>query len=681
MSEWFWKKLSFLSGWLAIIFLFAAIILTANIEIKDFDLWLHLATGKYILQHHEIPVHDIFSCTIAGRPWINHEWLFQVIVSAVYQWAGSDGLIGLQVMVIGITFVLLLMLGYDSRRQAGLVIVLLLVLLAYQYRFTLRPEIFSLLFLTLYVFVLTFSIDRKWSLWILFFLQLLWSNIHGFFILGPLLIMIYLCGEWIKRRIPLPYRWNSVGRLTNGEYTRLKETLLMVIVACFFNPHLFRGAWYPIGTFFSLSGDNKVFFEHIQELQRPFTWENLFSLAPYPYMKALIFISFFSFVLNRRRLDIGIFILWFSFLMLFLQAVRNVAFFAFAAYLAFLVNFQQLSLSQIFRIRLADKNYRHYASIAVKVILILWILNFIQQSSSRGYYDFDRFERKSEFGGVSLRNYPVRAVEFLSENKISGRFFNGFNSGAYLLGRTFPRIKVFIDGRTEVYGAEFFKEYNKIWEGDQAVFEQAVKRYGLTGAFLNHVYVPVPAGLISYLYEHKDWALVYFDYDAAIFLKRVEQNKPWIDRYAIDLSRWQSPKLDLLKVGLHKVTPYHQVNRAYALFNMKFYDKALAEAQEGMRIEPYNVQLYMLLGKINNEKGEYQTAFENIRKAKLIDPQDVWIRYHLAVALYHLGEIRQAKEQCRRILKERPAEGKVLSLLSQIYAAEQNYELSGEKIP
>jgi hypothetical protein len=69
-----------------------------------------------------------------------------------------------------------------------------------------------------------------------------------------------------------------------------------------------------------------------------------------------------------------------------------------------------------------------------------------------GYYDFDKFERKMEYGGVSLRNYPYKAADFLVANKIKGNFFNDFNSGAYLLGRASPDIKVFIDGRTEVYG-------------------------------------------------------------------------------------------------------------------------------------------------------------------------------------------------------------------------------------
>lgn len=677
MSEWFWKKISFFAGWMAILFLFCLIILAANIEIKDLDLWLHLASGRYILENGTVPAADIFSCTLSQKPWINHEWLFQVIVYAVYHLAGIDGLIGFQVVVVGLTFVLLLMLGYDRERQAAPLWVLFLILLVYQTRFTLRPDIFSLLFLTLYVFILAFHLQDKGTPWVLFGLQILWSNMHGFFILGPLFTAVQLLGEWLKRRVPLPYQWNKVGRLTNAEYARLGKIFLVVLAACFLNPYFFKGVLYPLKVFVSLSGENKIFFEHIQELRSPLRWETLFSWMESPELKALILISSVSFLLNLRRIDLGALILWLIFLLSALHAARNAIYFAFAAYFAFLVNFQHLTFARIFRTRLIRGHHKYWASVVAKIILMAWIAHFINEFSSRGYYDFDRYERKNELGGISLRNYPLKAVDFLAQNKISGNFFNDFNSGAYLIGRVFPRIKVFIDGRTEVYGAEFFRTYSKIWRGDKELFEEAVQKYQLSGAFLNSVYVPAPAELIAYLYGHKEWVLVYFDYDAAIFLRNIPQNKEWIEKYAVDFSQWQPPPTDLMKLGLQKATPYRHVNRAYALFNMKLYDKALQEAEEGLKIEPYNPRLYMLLGKISLERKDYAAAFEHLRKAKLVD-SDVWIRYYLAVSFYHLGEMRQAREQGEFVLKMQSAHAPAMFLLSLIHAAQQNYVLSKE---
>ena len=260
MSDWFWKKLSYLAGLAAIATFFGLVIFSANLEIKDLDLWLHLATGQHILQHHTIPATDIFSCTIAGQPWINHEWLFQVVVYTIYHLAGAEGLINFQVFIVTITFLILLWMGYNRDKQFGPIFILLLVLLVYQTRFTIRPDLFSLLFIVMFTYVLSLRLNRKSSLWILFILQVLWSNIHGFFIFGPLLVFIGLVSEWTKRHIPLPLEWNKMGRLTDLEYKHLKQILIIVIFASVINPYGVQGAFYPLGVLHSISGESKIFF-------------------------------------------------------------------------------------------------------------------------------------------------------------------------------------------------------------------------------------------------------------------------------------------------------------------------------------------------------------------------------------------------------------------------------------
>ena len=66
----FWQKLSILAGLFLLMAIFSMVFLTANIEIKDFDLWLHLGMGRYIWNNgFHIPTTDILSCSIAGKPW------------------------------------------------------------------------------------------------------------------------------------------------------------------------------------------------------------------------------------------------------------------------------------------------------------------------------------------------------------------------------------------------------------------------------------------------------------------------------------------------------------------------------------------------------------------------------------------------------------------------------------
>lgn len=674
MSEWFFRRLNWVAGCLAAAVLFGLVAFAANIEIKDMDLWLHLAAGKHIIQYLSVPKADFLSCTITGTSWVNHEWLFQALVYPVYHAFGVEGLISLRAGVVFLTFALLFFLGYTRGRLFGPVAVLILVLLVYQLRMTLRPDVFSLLFFALYVVILGAHLDKRWPLWVIVLIQIVWTNTHGFFVLGPVVVLAALAGEWAKRRVRLPFEWNDIGRLSEAEYRRLKLMLPVVMLACLVNPYFVKGALYPFGVFFSSGGESKIFFDQIQELQRPFGWHTLWSWQPYFPYRLLILISALSFVCNRRKIDVSALLLWFIFLLFSLSALRNIVFFAFAAYFAFLANFQYVSVPEFLPPRCRNVKFLSGCSVILSAVLIVWMLDYGGRLSLRGYYDFDRFERKSEYGGVSLRNFPRKAADFLIVNNIQGNFFNDFNSGAYLLGRVSPGVKVFIDGRTEVYGAEFYKMYRDIWEGDTGLFDEAADRYRLTGAFLNSVYVPAPARTIRHLYDNPEWVLVYFDYDAAVFLRDIPANRRWIDRYRMDLTQWRTPDADLLKIGTQKVEPYRHVNRAYALFNMGFPEKAEAEAAEALRVEPYNPQAHKLLGRIYNERGEFAEAFESLRKAKLLAPDDMKVRYQIAVALYHLGETGKAEEQCRRVLATNPKNAEGLFLLSLIYAKKHMYD-------
>src|SRR6202451_4251761 len=214
MSERFWRNLSTAFGWLSIRMLFCLVTFSSSLEIKDLDLWLHLRMGWWICHHGFVPSYDVLSCTISGKPWVNHEWLFQVLVYQVQKAFGFNGLITMQSFVVALTFLVLLFLGYSRDRQWLTVFTLLMVLMVYQNRFTIRPDIFSLLFFVLYIYIFSLHIGKRWAIYALVVLQVLWTNMHGFFFFGPMLAGIGVLSEFIKRRVPLPYEWNTVGRLS-----------------------------------------------------------------------------------------------------------------------------------------------------------------------------------------------------------------------------------------------------------------------------------------------------------------------------------------------------------------------------------------------------------------------------------------------------------------------------------
>jgi len=321
MTNNFWKRVDYIVGLFPLMAIFGVLVISANVEIKDLDLWLHIAMGKFITLHRSIPSVDVLSCSIGGSPWVNHEWLFQVIVYNLFNTWGAIGLILMQVIVVSLTMLVLLFLGYNRKRQLLTTVMLFILYMVYHQRFTIRPDLYSLLFFSIYILVLSLHIDKKWSISILFIIQIFWSNIHGFFFFGPLFVFIGIFSEFIKRHIRLPFEWNDSGRLTDGEYRRIKIIFAFVILACLVNPMFIKGAWYPISVFFSFSGENEIFFDHIQELQKPVTWDTLFNRSHFLYYKVLVFLSFVSFVFNRRRIDISALLFWVVFLVFSLNAI------------------------------------------------------------------------------------------------------------------------------------------------------------------------------------------------------------------------------------------------------------------------------------------------------------------------------------------------------------------------
>ena len=61
--------------------------------LADADVGWHIRTGEYILDHHQVPHHDLYSFSKPGAPWYAWEWLTDVIDGLLYRWAGLKGVV------------------------------------------------------------------------------------------------------------------------------------------------------------------------------------------------------------------------------------------------------------------------------------------------------------------------------------------------------------------------------------------------------------------------------------------------------------------------------------------------------------------------------------------------------------------------------------------------------------
>jgi hypothetical protein len=109
--------------------------------------------------------------------------------------------------------------------------------------------------------------------------------------------------------------------------------------------------------------------------------------------------------------------------------------------------------------------------------------------------------------------FPTDAVEWVMKNKPQGNVFNAYNWGGYLIWRLYPEYSVFIDGRCDMYGAEFLSNYIDIRETKPG-WEEA-----LTKEKIGWVLVEKNSNLANNLRQSSSWENAYEDDMSVIFLK------------------------------------------------------------------------------------------------------------------------------------------------------------------
>ncbi|HEX6309319.1 MAG TPA: hypothetical protein VFZ69_14080 [Longimicrobiales bacterium] len=467
----------------------------------DGDLGRHITIGNRILSSGSIPVHDVFSFTRYGDALTPHEWLAQVALAASHRVLGLDGPVMLTALLIALTFALVFR---RVKRSGALLLtggaVTVLALFTSSIHWLTRPHVFTFLFMALWLDTLdAIRREPRRAWWRLPLIMLLWANVHGAFIAGFMTLLLYGIGVawdrfWEPRATaPLPRGyafWLLVGAAT-------------ALAASLINPagiELWRTSVGYLG--------NDFLVNHTREYLSP-DFHNV-RVWPFAAMAGLFFLLLGT---ARRRIGTEHVLLAGAWLLMALYSVRNVPLFAIvaAAPLARLasdwieahrrrtvVNEWWVRIEH--RLRATDGTLRGVVwPLAVLAFLLL----------------FYRGGATLAFGGTrnafDARFFPVAAVEWMERERIEGNGFNFFPWGGYLLYRTWPERRVFIDGQTDFYGEELTREYGRVlaaasgWQDVLAAYD------------VSWVLVPPGEPVAAALHTSRDWRPVYEDGTAVLF--------------------------------------------------------------------------------------------------------------------------------------------------------------------
>lgn len=224
--------------------------------LKDTDFWWHLRTGDLIRQSGTIPRTDTYTFTVSGQPWIDLHWLFEVAVSWVF---ANGGVPALTLAKCGVTVLAVSLLVTSGRRDWPLwatLIAWLPALIVLGGRMYVRPETLTLLYLSIYLAVLT-RIDRRPLLALLLpAVQVAWVNTQGLFIFGPILLGFAL--------IDAVARPGAFATDRKNWWRIVAAATVLTGFACLLNPYGLRGALNPLQLARTMA--NPLFSNSIAEL-------------------------------------------------------------------------------------------------------------------------------------------------------------------------------------------------------------------------------------------------------------------------------------------------------------------------------------------------------------------------------------------------------------------------------
>jgi|Deesub1362A_J573_1020465.scaffolds.fasta_scaffold00537_18 hypothetical protein len=479
-----------------------AVFLYALIPINDFDFWWHLETGDWIIEHERLPDADPFSYTslkddpeAPGRPdfVLRQYWLAQVLFSLIVRFLGLQGFIILRAVVFTLTAIFSLLLIRHYRANMVGTITLPLLALVTTECLTDRPQMFSFLLATMVFYLLESGIEKKqYLLFIIPPLMLLWANIHAGFLVGIIFILVYLA------MIPFEERIRGVRRT-------LIPVAILSIALTYLNPT----HWEAIKRVF-------VFYRGGLLLRETLEYHSPFKIIPYTMDNpgwlsywAIVLLTVFSAILLIRNRTWSRFIILTGTLCASLISMRFTYFFAPVA-----VPLISSSLKNMTDVKVKDQGSKiHDLRLVIpKVFLLIGVSLLIFIYSRMDLPDL----LKSE---TAYGYFPEQAAEYIISRPIPSPIFNDVNWGGYLIWKLWPNYRVFIDTRT--LNVDTYRQYISVINNYTGEGRFILEAYGIKSIITPAInpYTGEIFPFVRALYRDDNWALIYLDGVAMIFVK------------------------------------------------------------------------------------------------------------------------------------------------------------------
>ncbi len=503
------------------------VIFFQQIDLTMSDLGRHLNNGREVWQNHSLLYTNAYSYTEPDFRFINHHWLYGVIVYQVYRLGGFPALTILNILVILAAFSLAFFIAvkkleksihaiFKSEGASYYYLAALLslpVVLLLSERVEVRPEIFSYLFIILtYSLLESTTAEQQYRrLWWLGPLFLLWVNIHIYFFIGLALLAFKALSVMINQS-----NWKAAWR--SGRIWIMAGCASALV--CLANPNTWRGLLYPLTIFnnygYEIAENKSVFFlEHLMVDHNFLIFKAVFLLL------TISWILYFVYrkkeggnagrnilgCVRRRSFDLLVTLFIGA---LALMASRNISLFGLVSLIIISANLAPI----LARYQKPIERQRVYILLGLGVLLIGTFAYLL--SDARGS---NRLIKNSF--GLGLYSGNEASAEYFKQHNLSGPIFNNYDIGGALIFWLRPQELVFVDNRPEAYSNAFFNDVYKPLQSEADKWEEYSRVYNFKTIYFTHTDgTPWAQEFLQRILSDEKWVLVYLDEYTVILINK-----------------------------------------------------------------------------------------------------------------------------------------------------------------
>jgi hypothetical protein len=389
-------------------------------SLADNDIWWHLRNASELARSGHFIRVESYSFTVAGKPWINFEWLGELPYYFANRWLGDRGLfLVLIVTAAAIVIGIYCLARLRSRSWGAAFFATCIAVFLTTVSLLPRPLLFGWLFLVIELGVLwSLRKGRDFTI-VLPVLFLLWINTHGSWFIGFVLMVIFVACGFAEGE------WGNVfaRRWTQQQARKLVAVVGASFVALFINPYGWRLVAYPLD----------VAFRQRQTVENIAEWGSLdFHSARGKMVVAILVLLAVLQLVRRRR--------W---------ALEDVALGVIALYGAVTyVRFLFLIAIVVMPLLAVDFRWGNAAksggAAKGRGLIDALIMAALIAMMVRVYPTEKRLH-----AGIA-EAFPEKAVPYVRSLTGGGNLFNDFNWGGYLEWEA-PEVKEFIDPRNDIF--------------------------------------------------------------------------------------------------------------------------------------------------------------------------------------------------------------------------------------